>query len=220
MWWYTDRRRHGLDRSSLPDVSFENPYCCFSLLGAPHSIYRPDLVFALVGRYDTLDPFDNVEVVAITEQFPNPDWDSETRENDYMVLLLSRSVQGYVRINLDENLEIDIIIGFGRTNLAVYSPPQFLQELTVEFVPNDECKRAKERGFSYKDLISDDMMCLSGIEPRSGQCQGDSGGPVLLLDENEEDLQVAIMSWYGIDSSVETVVHLNYSNILDGCIIE
>jgi hypothetical protein len=191
-------------------------------LCVPQPLCSPDLAFALVGRYYTLNPFDNVEIVPIAEQFLNPDWDSETRENDHTVLLLSHSVDGYIKINLDDNLEVDelTIIGLGWTNPAVYSPPQFLQEVTVEFVSNHRCEKAKAKGFSYNDLIYDDMMCLHGTESGSGQCQGDSGGPVLLLYENEEDIQVAIMSSYGSRFSlVRTRVDLKNSNFSVVCIL-
>ena len=82
-------------------------------------------------------------------------------------------------------------------------PSDFLQEVVLNWVQNEDCENAEENAFrTYENRISDDMMCTwrSGMDT----CSGDSGGPVVIdnpsYKKNKENagfqfVQVGIVSW-------------------------
>lgn len=82
----------------------------------------------------------------------------------------------------DEDNEDDIvIIGFGDITTSDVSSggvnqgmgpvkPTVLQETTVRYIPNDECKTAKVGEIDFANHVTDDMICTMG--ENSGQCHG------------------------------------------------
>ncbi|KAJ6220761.1 hypothetical protein RDWZM_006573 [Blomia tropicalis] len=79
-----------------------------------------------------------------------------------------------------------IITGWGYTYEDEKKMSQFLREVEVEIMENDECNDI------FEGEISDDMFCAGG-NPQGGKdaCQGDSGGPVV----NSFKQLVGIVSW-------------------------
>lgn len=84
------------------------------------------------------------------------------------------------------------IIGLGATSIGGRAPT-ILQETTVDYVPNDNCKEYELGPFQYEPIIKDDMICGWGMKDGdtdredgsqevvpTGQCYGDSGGPYLI----------------------------------------
>lgn len=95
-----------------------------------------------------------------------------------------------------------VAFGWGHTSGGVNATSsETLQEVTVNYVVNDECKKAASANMSYSDRITDDMMCTWGSDKDT--CHGDSGGPLLLENPNYDDvengahkyLQIGIVSW-------------------------
>jgi secreted trypsin-like serine protease len=90
-------------------------------------------------------------------------------------------------------------LGWGHTVDGLNgNPSDVLQEVTLNYVPNEECEKAAENEqISYGDRITDDMMCT--WESSRDTCHGDSGGPVVIANPNKESeipfLQVGIISW-------------------------
>ena len=92
--------------------------------------------------------------------------------------------------------------GWGHTeNGANGEPSETLQEVTLNYVTNEECRQAIDGRLSYGDRLTDDMMCT--WRPKSDTCHGDSGGPIIVenpnYDENDPNdnlfVQVGIVSW-------------------------
>lgn len=116
-----------------------------------------------------------------------------TFNNDYDVALLvlktpfklSDKVQP---VKLDRTLAAKgtevIVTGWGTTTEGG-SIADHLQEVTVEVVPNNECKEA------YSILLTSRMMCAAVEEGGKDACQGDSGGPLV----NAKHQLVGIVSW-------------------------
>lgn len=77
-----------------------------------------------------------------------------------------------------------IVTGWGTTTEGG-SIPDNLQEVTVEVVPNDECKKA------YSLLLTSRMLCAAVEKGGKDACQGDSGGPLVNLKKE----LVGIVSW-------------------------
>jgi trypsin len=176
-----------------PDVVLSAAHCAESVK------------YAQVGRWDQEDPLDDYEEFEILMPVhEHPLYNSETSfSHDAMLLKLSRqSTKQYIRINDDPNLPSSSsstvkALGLGYTSYGdPGSYPQYLQEATLSYVPNNVCERARDPNVAedYQGLISDDMLCASD----NGQdaCQGDSGGP-LVIDGGSasNDLLVGIVSW-------------------------
>jgi secreted trypsin-like serine protease len=143
------------------------------------------LKFALVGKYDLQNNSnDNHEKIEIIGKYEHPDFDYNDRSFDQMLLKLARpSSKQWLTVNL----------GLGRLELDG-DKPTVLQQVTVDYVPNEECSEAKNYIFTYEGDILPDMVCILGSD--EGQCNGDSGGPYLLLgDSFTEDVQVGMVSW-------------------------
>jgi secreted trypsin-like serine protease len=156
-----------------------------------------NLKFALVGKYD-YSSNDNYEQIEILGTYENPDFNENDRSFDQMLLKLARpSSNQWVTVNLDPTIparEARItVVGLG--SLQVDGDiPTVLQQVTVDYVPNEECSKAKDNVFTYETDISPDMICILGSD--EGQCNGDSGGPYLLLgDSVTDDVQVGMVSW-------------------------
>jgi secreted trypsin-like serine protease len=144
------------------------------------------------------DKNDDYEVIAIKRHYPHPYFLWDVGSFDQMVLLLVNSTESpLLNINFDSDVPNkkgqDLnVIGFGVTEMGGLSTK--LQEVTVGYVENNECAKAKNDGASYKDEITPDMICI--YSDNEGQCNGDSGGPYIILgDSFDEDLQVGIVSW-------------------------
>lgn len=155
--------------------------------------------YALIGRYDYNNPFDDFERLEIRQEISHPKYNDDTKEYDIMVLQLMGSSDGYheLKLNFDESIP-DVadstiqIIGLGRTDASQYSPPNVLQKVQLSYMPNEDCEDSNFGGVSYQKRISNDMMCMQSVE--TGQCHGDSGGPALLIKDGTR-LQVGIISW-------------------------
>ena len=84
-----------------------------------------------------------------------------------------------------------IAIGWGNTS-AIKARPVFLDELrqvTVPVVSNTTC--AATSAFD----ITANMLCAGFVEGTKDSCQGDSGGPLVVLDEQNNWIQIGIISF-------------------------
>nr|WP_247686889.1 serine protease [Pseudoalteromonas luteoviolacea] len=117
--------------------------------------------------------------------------------NDIAVLELDRPVENITPIQLaDHNVKNELndgdtlkVIGWGRLGLGGGSPEK-LQEVDLQYVPNDICNDIDHHNGS----ISDTMMCAGVPEGDKSPCHGDSGGP-LMVDRNGKWVQVGVVSW-------------------------
>jgi secreted trypsin-like serine protease len=101
-----------------------------------------------------------------------------------MLLKLNRqSTKTYIRMNDNPDLPSRasstirnnlITMGFGYTKYGhSMSYPDYLQEVSLSYVPNYVCERSKDpkAGDTYQGLIADDMLCASDMGEDA--CQGE-----------------------------------------------
>jgi trypsin len=111
------------------------------------------------------------------------------------------------------------VMGHGYTSMGSGTITDQLMEVDVYAITNDQCKNSSgsisssssgtiEDGDNsgnddpwslYHDMITDSMICATGIEKDS--CQGDSGGPLIIKGDDPtgaDDVEVGVVSWgYG-----------------------
>jgi secreted trypsin-like serine protease len=160
------------------------------------------LNYALIGRYNTTDSQEEYETIPIIQQLVHPRNDKKVFKYDIMLLILERAptlaVQ-YMRISktppmLTAGQDLEAV-GWGTTSIDDdREVAQILQQVTLQYITNDQCRRSNTQGASYRDEVTEDMFCT--LTPDKDHCFGDSGGPVLLLGATPaEDVQVGIVSW-------------------------
>jgi hypothetical protein len=137
-------------------------------------------------------PAGSVERQAV-RQTPHPDYNSQTEENDFMLVKLSGAAVPFsevVSLNflpafpvVGDSLRV---IGVGTTSSQGDASDKLLQ-VDVNYVSNNQCNNL------YNGGINGQVMICAGV-PNGGKdsCQGDSGGP--LFDEASRK-QVGVVSW-------------------------
>jgi hypothetical protein len=152
-----------------------------------------------VGQYAYGENEDNM--ISIEKTYVHPDFNSEERTMDQMLVKLARpSTEPYLKhVNFDPSIpkagEDEItVIGLGQTSFKNGGSPDVLQQVSLSYIENEECEKAKTQVTDLKGDIYPDMICVKGKD--SGACFGDSGGPHLLLgDSRDDDVQIGIVSW-------------------------
>jgi secreted trypsin-like serine protease len=154
-----------------------------------------------VGAYYT-DPTKNAggDQHTITQAFVHPDY--ATIHNDFSILILDKpSDIKPIRINRDSQVPVAhtnvTLLGTGTFNLTTSERSVVLQESTVTYLPNDECRTSYDpaRGVSYAgDFLDETNLCTTGT---SDGCAFDSGGPVI-VEKDGRDLLIALIS-FGVD---------------------
>jgi trypsin len=170
------------------------------ILTAAHCLYD-FVVVAVIGRFDleNVDEEDS-QIIDIMYYLKHPDNVFETDEYDIGLVKLTESTNlPPITLNrnsalLEEGMVLTVM-GYG--DLGNGSYPTVLQEVEVNYIPNDDCLIYQDplgEGLSYRNFIFDDMMCALG-ENKDG-CFGDSGGPLIWKgDDHEQDVVVGIVSW-------------------------
>lgn len=171
----------------------------------------PEIRFAVLGLYkvDQAGKEDGTEVIEIHEQYPNPLFNWDTAVYDQMLILLARPASNnwpVVKMNFNPTIPSQqqnnggnnnsnkiTVIGNGVIDRNTHFPT-VLQKLTVDYLPNEQCKALPGMW-----QVDSDMVCVigDGTTDDQSQCSGDSGGPYLLLgDSYKTDLLIATVSWY------------------------
>jgi V8-like Glu-specific endopeptidase len=134
--------------------------------------------------------------VKTESQTPHPNYNSNSEENDYMLVKLQEEVPNaqVVTLNFDEGFPLPNqelrVVGVGTTSQGGPAA-DFLRQVDVDYISNSDCNIYYGQG----SVNSDVMICAGVTNGGKDSCQGDSGGP--LFDEGSRK-QVGVVSWgYG-----------------------
>jgi len=182
-----------------PNVVLSAAHC---ISGVPGNIYtNPPGASVKLGMHkinlggNGAEEFENVEVIPIAAYVKHPDYNDWTTDNDFVLIRLQRPSQLYANEVVDLFTPQDeqgltagddlVVFGFG-TLASGGASPNVMQEVTLDYVSNEECATAYDGIFT----ITSSMLCAA----RDGKdsCQGDSGGAI--LDANTQK-QVGVVSF-------------------------
>jgi len=169
--------------------------------------------FAVAGRHNIEDDTDGV-AIPMRKEVPHPQYDPQTTDNDFMVIFLERPVpvvgDNFELVKLNKNPARPYVgqsvrvMGWGDTNIrdSVSDLSDVLMKVDVDVISNNVCDNSEgiEGGWydSYKDQITDNMLCARKVGGGQDSCQGDSGGPLVIKGgtaTNSQDIQVGVVSW-------------------------
>jgi len=161
----------------------------------------------VVGRHDHGDR--DGEVMSVKKVLKHPGYESDTTNNDYMLIFLDKpvSVNNIKFASVTDNLvranEAVTVVGWGDMDIDLDEEelPDELREVEVYTISNNECDDSEgvidgERD-SYNGQITSSMLCAEHPK-RKDACQGDSGGPLVKRSgsgSGEEFELVGVVSW-------------------------
>lgn len=84
---------------------------------------------------------------------------------------------------------IATVAGWGATKENSYSLPSRLQKVDVPLIDHASCNQ------SYKNVVTDRMICAGYAQGGKDSCQGDSGGPLVMKDSSGQNVLIGVVSW-------------------------
>lgn len=137
---------------------------------------------------------DTGELIAVSEIFVHPNYDSNTLDSDISLLRLAQPVSSpFTTVSLGDQLSLigidtqATVIGWGALDEANQSFPATLQQVAVPMIKCTD-------HYTTPGEITDNMICAGTPSGGIDSCQGDSGGPLMVLD-GAAWKQVGIVSW-------------------------
>ena len=135
----------------------------------------------------------------------HPRYNHNTTDFDYALIVLNESEAIDSLPNLALNFNTDIpfteqelqVVGWGALEENGFGP-SVPHQVTKSYISNEQCTSDP---FQYEEgMITPRMLCaadIDGDDNEEDSCQGDSGGPLMTvpIDEEEEPVQVGIVSW-------------------------
>ncbi|XP_075393104.1 kallikrein-14 [Tenrec ecaudatus] len=120
------------------------------------------------------------QVLRVTRQVPHPRYNSQTNNNDLMLLKLEKPAQ-LGRATKPIQMAQDCassgtscrVSGWGTTSSPIARYPDSLQCVNIEIIPYQACREA------YSLAITPGMVCAGVPQGGKDSCQGDSGGPLV-----------------------------------------
>ncbi len=186
------------------------------VLTAAHCVKGGSIAKIVIGLHDRTD-LKNAEVMKPKQIIAHPQYNSQTMDSDFALIQLeNESSHQPVAFNAVEieipdrnNGEIQsTTAGWGALKEGSYSLPKNLQKVDVPLVSQSRCLEG------YPGEITDTMLCAGLEDGGKDSCQGDSGGPLVVMDENNHQVLVGVVSWgygcarpnqYGVYSKVNSV---------------
>lgn len=157
---------------------------------------------AILGRHDLRSRNDGQEI-SMKKEIPHPNYDDWTTDNDFMLVVLSSPAILSSDVQLVDlnsaNSEPSVgdqvtVMGWGDTDISSASRlSDVLMHVKVKCISNDECDASTDGRDSYKDQITQNMLCAEHRQAKDS-CQGDSGGP-LVEEARGVVKQVGVVSW-------------------------
>ncbi|XP_042347973.1 trypsin [Plectropomus leopardus] len=115
---------------------------------------------------------------------PHPDYDSDTDNNDIMLIKLRAPVylNNYVSVALLPRQDASIaegrlcrVSGWGYTSATGGQIPSTLRTVKLPIVSTEKCNSSE----SFNGKITENMLCAGFSAGGKDACQGDSGGPLV-----------------------------------------
>jgi len=162
----------------------------------------------VLGRHDVDD--NDGEVIAMKKELPHPNYDSQSTNNDFMLVFLDSAVSAtnvdLVTLNSDSSVpnvgDAVTVMGWGDVDIRddVSKLSDVLMNVQVNVISNQACDDSEGTidGYydNYNNQITQDMLCAKVDGGGEDSCQGDSGGPLVIKGANSsQDVQVGVVSW-------------------------
>ncbi len=161
--------------------------------------------------------------VRVARVIKHPQYNRTTMAYDYALVELAEKLDltsGTIRAVKLASPEFDrdghqapgmdsTVYGFGDIGERQYNSKGDLNKVTVPIVSNEEANRPG----AYNGTIDNTMIAAGYAGGGKDSCQGDSGGPLVVFDQQNDPVQVGVVSWgegcarankYGIYSKVST----------------
>lgn len=178
------------DRYAYAQISIQFPWnmhACGASLVAPDMIMTAahctlnNLGDVLVGKHNVDDPSGSYETLFAIKTIVHPWFNESSLRFDFALVQLNNKVTQAqpVRLNMNpefpEDNQMLTLLGWGAVNFTYGDKPVFadtLQEATIPYMPNDECRNYVAGGTQpNRNELFDEMMCAyaQGIDA----CDGD-----------------------------------------------
>jgi trypsin len=115
------------------------------------------------------EEFDNIETIPIAGYVIHPDYDDETLENDFALIQLQSASILYADNVVELDSPIDdlellsgdelVVFGLGVTSSVSNTMPNVVQEVTMDYISNEECESVFELAFNITVDIPSSMLC-------------------------------------------------------------
>ncbi|WP_158564314.1 trypsin-like serine protease [Jiangella anatolica] len=206
------------DEGEYPFIAYLTIETAEGTFACGGSLYAPDTILTAAHCVDGTGPADNITAHFGSVDLASPDIVTYQSEyvysgnisgipNDWALVKLSTEVEGIDPIDVvtddaldggtavgDEEAPAFTVIGWGDLEDGAGEGSQFLQEVRVPAVSDEDCAAAYGEEFT-----ADAELCGGDIENGGvDSCQGDSGGPLLANTgtvDAPEYTQVGVVSW-------------------------
>lgn len=188
-----------------PAEEGEYPFMVRLSMGCGGSMYAPDLVLTAAHCVGDSGPDDSITVTGGVNDLEDPA--AVTAQSTEVSVAPGYNGQGkdWALIKLDQELDLptlniaqDDSFNEGDFEIAGWgadqeggNQQQHLLKATVPFVDDETCGSAYGSDFIAAEEICAGIVGTGGVDA----CQGDSGGPMFRKDDNDEWVQVGIVSW-------------------------
>ncbi|XP_029459570.1 tissue-type plasminogen activator [Rhinatrema bivittatum] len=157
----------------------------------------------VLGRTYRARPSENEQQFRVEKYFLHKDFDSETFNNDIVLLKLT-SVSGQCAVDTESTRTACLpepslqlpdwteceVSGYGKHEESSYFFSETLKEGHVRLVPSSQCTPARLQN----KTVTENMLCALDTRNLDDACKGDSGGPLMCLHNGRMHL-LGIISW-------------------------
>ncbi|NXT02137.1 GRAA protein, partial [Jacana jacana] len=125
------------------------------------------------------------QLFKIAKQIRHPCYDSESKENDIMLVQLHKRAKLTKAVNVIDLPTSDddpipgttcTVAGWGKTHMNLRKVSDTLREVNVTVIKRQVCNDKKHYG--NNPVITNKMICAGDKDGGKDSCQGDSGGPL------------------------------------------
>nr|WP_281387145.1 trypsin-like serine protease [Jiangella mangrovi] len=203
------------DEGEYPFVAYLTIETAEGTFACGGSLYAPDTILTAAHCVNGTGPADNITAHFGSVDLASDDIVTYTSEyvysgnisgipNDWALVKLTEDVAGIDPVDVvtddsldggtivdDEEVPGFTVIGWGDLEEGANAGSQFLQEVRVPAVADEDCAAAYGA-----DFTADAELCGGDLENGGvDSCQGDSGGPLLAQNEDDSLIQVGVVSW-------------------------